>query len=250
MRRAFTLIELLVVISIIALLIAILLPALGAARVSARRIQCASNIRQFSGATTSLAVDNKGRFRLTNRYVNAQDSTARSYDDIAPVGNDHIAWINNDMTELYRDAGLDPAKFTCPERDDDYIRYDPIFARFTYYLMAGRKEGFTKPAASGLGWVPPRTLEDNGRLIMATDVNEAGTYVPAIASYSHGPKGLVQGAQFDGPEDVGVAGSNVAYLDSSVQFEGVSELKQFSVISSGGRPPIYGYWSDVEPYDN
>lgn len=45
--KAFTLIELLVVISIIALLIAILLPALSAARESARRIQCASNLKQL-----------------------------------------------------------------------------------------------------------------------------------------------------------------------------------------------------------
>lgn len=56
-RRGFTLIELLVVISIIAILVAMLLPALTLARETARRAICASNMSQFMLATILYAGD-------------------------------------------------------------------------------------------------------------------------------------------------------------------------------------------------
>jgi prepilin-type N-terminal cleavage/methylation domain-containing protein/prepilin-type processing-associated H-X9-DG protein len=67
-KRGFTLIELLVVIAIIAILAAILLPALARARESARRASCQSNLKQFGVIYKMYAGENDGEFPPDMRY--------------------------------------------------------------------------------------------------------------------------------------------------------------------------------------
>jgi len=92
-KRGFTLVELLVVISIIAVLLAILLPALNVAREHARRVECASNLRQLSLMAIMYAEGNNGRL-LTGTADNYAEGLYTFVDNPSYLGG------NSDLIEL------------------------------------------------------------------------------------------------------------------------------------------------------
>ena len=88
-HRAFTLIELLVVIAIIAILAAMLLPALAKAKQSAYKAQCVNNLRQWGIAITMYVGDNNDRFpNLASSNPNAAGAM-----DFAWMPNSFNAWF-------------------------------------------------------------------------------------------------------------------------------------------------------------
>jgi type II secretory pathway pseudopilin PulG len=239
------LIELLVVIAIIALLAALLLPALASAKERARRVSCLNRIKQFILATHLYADDHE------QRLPKAQTDNANPLDTHTPI-------LSTKMRQELINYSGEPRVHDCPnlvrwfERRIGWRRHAGYGFAIAYHYLGGQENTPWKtvgPAQST--WQSPRTTADDPRLALVADLNVfAYSYQRILAPHASGGPQVRSEEYFDThpeafsqtPADIGAAGGNVGRLDGSAQWRPITQMKIYRGSQLWDASGAFGLW--------
>jgi prepilin-type N-terminal cleavage/methylation domain-containing protein len=176
-RRGFTLVELLVVIAIIGVLVALLLPAVQAARESARRTQCGNNLRQIGLA-----------FHLHHDTLHGLPKGGLDWNPATNTTRTMVNGLPADYRTQQWGWGYQVLSFMEQENVWRLASDSEVFAtRIPTYFCPSRRRPITKDPQGAWGFTAPRAQSDYGGCAGAEKLNPpAGDTIP-----SEGHDGMV-----------------------------------------------------------
>jgi prepilin-type N-terminal cleavage/methylation domain-containing protein len=246
-HAGFTLIELLVVIAIIAILAALLLPALGRAKERGHRTVCKNNQHQVALAAIMYAMENGETFPDNARNNLAWDQ-----------GTTHCTWLIQPLFDWFAGtARVSTNSLGCPNRfkDGSWLKVQAGSGTRCgfYFLWSVPTKNDTTPAGD-LGpnqinhWDSPRKTTDQGPYFaLVADIIESGTTdigagVGTGASAPHTSRGYraLAGGTI---EQLGSEGANVTLPDGSVTWRRQRDLRPHAALfNPQPNPSFKGTW--------